>query len=126
MTTFTANLYARAFRKALQEQKASEDELVKNFSVLLLLQGSLRRREEILHKVSQEIVHHHGGRWITVETARLLPENLRDKIRHAFSNADYMEQRIRPELIAGARIVVDGSQEFDGSLKRKLDSMLKM
>jgi len=123
MTAFAAHLYARAFRSALREHKASEDDLVRNFSGLLQKQGALRRRDKILRKVSQEIVHYHGGRWVMVETARELSPGLQEKIRDAFSNKDYMEQRIRPELIAGVRIVVDGSQEFDGSLKRKLDKM---
>ncbi len=123
MTTLSSLLYAKAFRKALDENKISEEELVRNLFHAVLRRGQIAHWPRITRRVWEELVHYHKGRWITVETARPLAAAQRKKIEKAFSEKDYIEERVRPELIAGMRIRVDGEQEFDGSLKRKLDTM---
>ena len=124
MTSISPFLYAKAFRKALYEDKASEEELVRNLSRAVLRHGQMGQWPRIARQVSEELVHHHKGKWITVETARSLKIAQRKKVEEAFSEKDYIEEHMRPELIAGMRIVVDGEREYDGSLKRKLDKLM--
>lgn len=114
-------IYARAFRKALKEKGVSEDGLVQNLCRIVKERSTPRQGNKIVRKVSEEIVRHNGGRLVMVETARQLADAAFKKIKNTFLRADYVEQRERPELIAGMRIVIDGEKEFDGSLKRKFD-----
>ncbi|MEK7173470.1 MAG: F0F1 ATP synthase subunit delta [Patescibacteria group bacterium] len=123
MTSYPSSFYAKAFRRALQEKRTSTDELVKNFVVLLKKDVAARNRDDIIKGVSREVVRGNGGHWITIETARTLPKTPRERIRRLFSHKDFIEERIRPDLVAGIRIVVDGEKEFDGSLKRKLNKL---
>lgn len=122
MISVSSFFYAEAFRKALGEG-ASEEELLRNLSGVVLRHGQGAQWPRIAMRVSKELVHHHKGRWITVETARLLTDTQRKKIEEAFSKKDYIEEQIRPDLIAGMRIIIDGEREFDGSLKRKLHNL---
>lgn len=125
MTIYPPLFYARAFRKALAEKKGNEEEYALNLAHLFRKQGAFRYPSHIMRAIYKEIIRHHGGRWIVVETARILAVDLQKKIRHIFSAQDYIEERIRPDLIAGVRIIADGEQEYNGSLKRKLDKLLK-
>ncbi|OGZ43949.1 MAG: hypothetical protein A3J55_00760 [Candidatus Ryanbacteria bacterium RIFCSPHIGHO2_02_FULL_45_17b] len=123
MISVSPFLYAEAFRKALSEG-ASEEELVRNLSRAVLRHGQGAQWPRIAMQVSKELVHHRKGTWVTVETARPLTDTQRKKIGEVFSKKDYIEEQIRPDLIAGMRIIVDGEREFDGSLKRKLHNLL--
>ena len=121
MTSVSPFFYAKAFRKALDEGKVSEEKLVHNLSHVVGQRGQMAQWPRIVGRVSEELVHYHKGRWIRVETPRPLTNAQRKKIEGAFSKKDYIEEHVRSELVAGLRILVDGEQEFDGSLKRKLD-----
>lgn len=123
MTSVSPFFYAKAFRKALDEGNVSQEELVRNLSRVVGQRRQTALWPRIARRVSEELVHHHDGRWITVETPRLLTDVQRKKIEEAFSKKDYVEERVRPDLIAGMRIVIDEEREFDGSLKRKLDTI---
>lgn len=123
MISVSPFLYAEAFRKALDEGVASEEELVRNLSGAVLRRGQRAQWPRIAMRISEELVHYHKGRWITLQTARSLTDAQRKKIEEAFSKKDYIEEQICPELIAGMRILVDGEREFDGSLKKKLHNL---
>lgn len=124
MIAISPSFWARAFRKALREADMPEQKLADNLAAAIQRHAGAAHRLRIAESVSQELVHHHGGRWVVVETARPLTNALREKVRKAFSSKDYIEERVRPEIISGMRIIVDGEKEFDGSLKRKLDEVL--
>lgn len=118
MTPF---FYAKAFRKALREGVVPEDELVENLSRALMRRRQSALWPRVANLLSKELVHHYGGRWVVLETARALSDVQRKKMEAAFSKNDYIEERVRPDLIAGMRIYIDDEREFDGSLKKKLN-----
>lgn len=123
MKVITPLLWACAFRKALKENKGREEELMRNLGRMVRHYGAMKHADTIIRRVSEEIVHHNGGRFITVETARQLTDTILKKVKKTFREVDYVEQCVRPELIAGMRIVIDREREFDGSLKRRLDKL---
>ena len=124
MTSISPLLYAKAFRKALGADNVLEEELVRTLSRALLRRGQSALWSRVARLVSEELVHHHKGRWVMLETARSLTDPQRKKTEGVFSKKEYIEERIRPDLIAGMRIIIDGEHEFNGSLKRKLDIIL--
>jgi len=124
MTSISPFFYAKAFRKALVEARVSEEELVGNLSRVVGRRGQMAQWPRIARRVSEELVRYHAGRWIRVETSRPLTTVQRKKIKEAFSKKDYIEEYVRSDLVAGMRVLVDGEREFDGSLKKKLDTIL--
>lgn len=123
MKTLSPTIYARAFRKALKEKNAAPEDLIRNLSAIVNEQCTLRKSIQIVRRVSEEIVHHAGGKWVVIEIARDVGDSMQKKIKKAFRDVDFIEQCMRPDLVSGVRIVVDGEKEFDGSLKRKLDTL---
>lgn len=123
MKTFSPTTYARAFRKALKEKNAAPEDLIRNLGAIVNEHCTSRQSVQIVRRISEEIVHHAGGKWVVIETARDVGDSTRKKIKKAFRDVDFIEQRTRSELVSGVRIVVDGEKEFDGSLKRKLDTI---
>lgn len=123
MKTLSPTIYARAFRKALKEKNAAPEDIIRNLGTIVNEHCTSRQSAHIVRRVSEEIVHHAGGKWVVIETARGVGDSMQKKIKKAFRDVDYIEQRMQPELVSGVRIVVDGEKEFDGSLKRKLDTL---
>ncbi|TSC73549.1 MAG: hypothetical protein G01um101470_28 [Parcubacteria group bacterium Gr01-1014_70] len=123
MTAISASVYAKAFRRALQESSVNESKLVENVIEAMRHHGNLGRGERIVQRISEELIRNRGGKWVVVESARQLTDSQREKVHEAFRKKDYIEERLRPELVSGIRLVVDGEKEFDGSLKRKLDRL---
>lgn len=123
MKTISPTIYARAFRKTLKEKNAALEDLIRNLGAIVNEHCTSRQSVQVVRRVSEEIVHHAGGKWVVIETARDAGDSMQKKIKKAFRDVDYIEQRVRPELVSGVRIVVDGEKEFDGSLKRKLDTL---
>lgn len=122
---YAPHLYAQAFRKALAEAATPQQKntVAERFVTLLTRTGDIRRQDIILAAVERELVRAARGRHITIETARQVPKELAVAMRSFVAEHDVVEERIVPALIAGARIIIDNEREFDGSLKRKLDTL---
>lgn len=120
---YAPHLYAQAFRRALTEAATplQKNSIVERFATLLIRNGDIRRHDVILVAVERELVRAAHGRHITIETARQVPKELAGAMRSFATERDVVEERIVPALMAGARIIIDGEREFDGSLKRKLE-----
>ncbi len=123
---YAPRLYACAFAAVAARVKtpAAERAAIQNFAALLQKNGDMRAHDAILAALRRAVVQESGGRMVRVETARVLSEHMRRRIRKLFKERDYVEERILPELIAGVRVVVDGEREFDGSLTKKLNTIL--
>ena len=61
-----------------------------------------------------------GKKKITLETARKMTLQQK-KIAEGFAKSgDVIKEKINPELIAGIKIIINNSKQFDGSMKSKL------
>ena len=119
---YQPQLYARAFVQALEEGVPEATAVQKCIRMIFRMEGA-RAAWRVVDAVRRELVRSRGGRLVRVETARLLDERARNKLRSCWNDVDHVEEYTRPELAAGVRIVVNNEREFDGSLKRKLDKL---
>lgn len=124
MRALSSSIYARAFRKALKEKGGQEEDCIRHLVSSIKQHGVRGKRDFLFRRIVEELAHHKGGRRVVIETARPLSAAQEKSVRNLFSKNDFLEPDVRPELIAGMRIVADGEREFDGSLKRKLDGLL--
>lgn len=122
---YASHLYAQAFCKALAEAATPQQKnsVVERFAIVLKRNGDMRRQDILLAAVERELVRAAHGRRITIETARRVPRDLARAVRSFATERDVIKERIVPALIAGVRIIIDGEREFDGSLKRKLETL---
>lgn len=123
--TYTPEIYARAAREAINEAPAGErDAIVKRFVRAAARRGDARKLSAVVKELERSEVRAKGGRMVTVEFARPLG-HVMSKFENLLKSADHLENRINPDLIAGARITIDGERELDFSLSRRLNKMFR-
>ena len=123
---YPAEIYAKALVEVLEgSARRDEDRITKSFLKILEKNGDLRNSEKIFKEIRKAVVKRSSGKFIEIESARPLGEELKLKLEQIFSEKDYIEFREREELLAGARILADGEQEMDFSFQRKLRQLFK-
>lgn len=132
---YKPEIYANAFSKALAENKESEDGILNNFLRAVRKNGDWIGISKILRAVEAHFVKNRGGRMVLVESARDLPEDTVEKFLKSFSaqggsaSGGKKEDKIaflnNANIIAGARITIDGETELDFSFRRKLNKLFK-
>lgn len=122
------HIYARALVEVLSMPdgpgKKSDDEIAKNFLVLVRKNGDEGHLKKILEEASRFARGKSGVRKVVLESARPLQSSQRTALAHFVKAGDVVVERVDPELVAGIRIILNDEVQFDGSLKHKLDRVL--
>ena len=117
---YSINNYVDALIETLAVSEKN-DEVISNLFKLLKKSGDIRHSKKIIEAVHKKLVNSEGGKWITIETARNSAST--DELRNKFSEKDYVELKINPELVAGVRITLNEEQELNNSMNKKLKRM---
>lgn len=121
---YSPELYAKAFfeaARAVPEKK--QGEIISRFLQVIRKNGDWPLIKKIFRQVCSLVIRARGGRMIVLEFARDLSKELVNKLQNSFSKQDYVEKAIRPELIAGVRILIDYEKELDLTVQRKLRNL---
>ena len=110
---YAPHIYARAFLEVKPDPE--------KFLSVVLKNGDYERLDKIVEAIEMREVQAHGGRIVELEFARI--SELAKKFK--FSSHDRVHTKINPSLVAGVRVTVDGEQELDVSLQRKLNKLFQ-
>jgi len=119
-----AKLYAKALAEIILANKADGKKVVNNFVKLLVSQGLEKKAKEILELTESMLLQKQGKRKITIETARKATAGQKKLLDSLVKKGDIVKEKINSELIAGIKIIINDSQQFDGSLQSKLSKIL--
>lgn len=108
---YAPSIYAKAFLETEPEPKRFLQAVARN--------GDLAKIDKIVTAIEELVTKKHGGHTIALEFAR--KSDLAEKFK--FSAKDHVRVSINPSLVAGVRITIDGEQELDESLQRKLNNL---
>jgi len=120
-----AKLYAKALAEVVSKKMspAEEKKITDNFLKILIKTEQEGKAEDILNLAEDLILQKQGKRKITFETARKITANQK-KLLESFTNkGDIVKEKINPELIAGIKIIINDSQQFDTSMQSKLSKL---
>ncbi len=122
---YTPRLYARALTAVIAKRMspAEEKKTIRNFLELLRKNGDLRLAEKIVSEAERLTLERSGKRKVVLETARPLSDKQKKLLHKMLKPGDIVEEKTSPELVAGAKITVNGNLQFDGTLARKLKKM---
>lgn len=119
---YSINNYVGAFTQAVK--KLSQEQVVASFVKLLKKTGDIKHSKKVIEAIHKKLVNEKGGKWVNIETAR--ESALRkEKLKHNFSEKDHLDFKINPELVAGARITINGEEELNNTLQNKLNKLFK-
>lgn len=116
-------LYAKALVEILSKKGIDEKKIVNNFVKLLVSAGYERRAKEILDLAEDLILAKQGKRKITFETARKATLGQRKLLDNFVKEGDVVKEKINPEIIAGVKIIINDSRQFDASMQNKLRNL---
>ncbi len=124
MKGLTAKIYAKALARALLDDKGiSKKEVESRLSVFLDLVRK-QRHGRLLPKIETATVKilasESGLDRLTVQSARPLLEASSKTLKRNAGKETIWEQKINPELIAGARLLKNDSEQIDFSLISKI------
>jgi len=117
-------LYAMALAEIISEGKTEDKKIVSNFAKLLISAGCEGKTKEILALAQDFILAKQGKRKITFETAREVSASQKKLLESFVKKGDIVNEKINPELIAGIKIIINDSQQFDASMQSKLSKIL--
>lgn len=122
-------IYARALAEIERQQPASakasarQEKLVENFLKLLEKEGLKKKAKEIVALAEDIILQKQGKRKIIFETARKITAGQKKMLHEVAKEGDIIKEKINPDLIAGVKIIINESKQFDGSLQKKLQEI---
>jgi F0F1-type ATP synthase delta subunit len=115
--------YAKAFIEAIEDPKADQKAIEKNFLTLVRRNGDEMKLKQILNEAARLVRGKDGFREVTIESARPLMKSQEKMVGAFLKPGDIVSYEIDPNLVAGIKIVVNDEMEFDGSMKGKLDML---
>lgn len=118
-----ANTYAKVLVEVMMNTPAQQEKLLPAFVRLLQKNGQTHKIREIISLAECMYAKKTGQRNITIESARKVnAKNILQKLKR---QGDKLQEKIRPELVAGVIITVNNEAQLDFSLKSRLDSIFK-
>ncbi len=117
--------YAKALDAALADPKADREAIARRFLALVRRSNDESKLKNILNEAARLSRGKGGFREVSIASARPLAPAQRKALGGMLDPDDVVRYEIDPDLIAGVRIIVNDERQFDGTLKAKLDSLLK-
>lgn len=124
MKRISPSAYAEAF---VAVALMSEEKAARGLVSAIRRHNDWARRGKILEACEQAWRKIEGKSLLTIESARPLAREQVAKLAHRFPRSAYdVEEKVNPSLVAGAKLIIDGERQFDGSLKRKIDKLFSL
>jgi F0F1-type ATP synthase delta subunit len=117
-------LYAQALAEVLAKKGVDENKVASNFTKILISAGLEKKAKEILDLAEDFLLAKQGKRKITLETARKMTSGQKKMMNEFVKSGDIVKEKINPELIAGIKIIINNSRQFDSSMQSKLQKIL--
>lgn len=116
-------IYAQVLAEMALDKKENK-KVAENFLKLLEKEGLQKKAKEIVQLAEDILLQKKGKKKITLETARKVAPAQKKMLEGIADSGDIIKEKISPELIAGVKIIINDSRQFDGSLQKKLQEIL--
>ncbi len=119
-------LFAKSLAEVISKKEIDEKKVVNNFVKLLVSSGYEGKSKEILSLAEDIILAKQGKNKITFETARTTTASQKKILEKIVKKGDVVKEKINPELIAGIKIIINDSKQFDASMQSKLQKIIAL
>ena len=122
---YLPKLYARAFAESVRARMSEKEKvaLVKSFVAAVQRHCDGENLKKIIAETERVIREKQGIRTVTLETARPQKFDARALFGKFLEKSDVVETRIKKNLVAGVKIIVNDERELDMTLRRKLTKL---
>lgn len=98
--------------------------LMNNWVKILFRDGMLGKKQQIIRSFRSQLLAREGLHHIKIISAREPDSKLLAILKKRFGEESIVEVELKPELVSGIQIVVDGEAMIDGSLGYQLSRLL--
>lgn len=116
-------LYAKALSEILLKKGIDEKKITDNFVKLLIKTGQQKKTKKILDLAEDLVLLKQGKRKIVFQTARRMTADQKKLLHDFIKGGDVVKEKVNHELIAGVKIIINDSQQFDASMQSKLQKI---
>ncbi len=114
--------YAQALHAALKDAPASKQkETMRRFAALLTRHRMSGKSDLIVGSYEKIILSEGGVRKVSIESAAPMSERLKKEIGEIMGKKIVVEEKTRPDLLAGIKILVDDELLIDASARRQIE-----
>jgi F0F1-type ATP synthase delta subunit len=113
--------YPQAFIDLLEEMPDKKDLLIVGLVKAIKENGDLNEAEKILESIEKRLLKVEGRKKIEIFSARPLTKETIEEIKKCFDSKDIFENKINQDLLAGIKIMINGNQVIDASLRKKIN-----
>lgn len=118
---YSAENYARAFTDLIEKHPDQTEKLLTGLIKLIYQSGDQRHTDKIINEIEKITLKKNNQKKVVIYTARELSDEIFKKIKNIFGLKNIFEKKIEPNLIAGIKVVINGEQMLDNTLKKKLN-----
>lgn len=115
-------IYAKALAEVSFKKHSAADEkkIADNFLKFLIKNRAENKAKEILNLAEDLLLAKDGNNKINFQTARKITAGQKELLQSFAKDGDKIKETINPELIAGIKIIINDSKQFDASMQKKL------
>lgn len=122
--THSPKRYARALFEALDGKTGNDrKKLLKHFLFVLSRRGDSQKLTRILVELERVYLAKAKAKKVEVESADPISRNARENIAKTLGGKVFFAERVRPELLAGIKILVNGELLIDASASSLIRKM---
>lgn len=116
--------YAKALAAVAAGPLSAEKErtIIGNFARIVTERVGRTQWPKFIAAAEKALREKEGLRKVTIESARPLA-HLESEFKHLIKKSDIVEEKVDPELVAGVKVTIDDSLQYDGSLRAKLNKL---
>lgn len=119
-------IYARAFLDTIERIDVDKRSTVfKSFFNILKRDKALARLDFILREIEKEELRRKGMKKIYIESSSKLRESLKKEIKNIFGGGCVFVERVKPEILAGVKILFNDEVLIDASARGLIEKMFK-
>ena len=116
--------YAEALVEALEDKSGRErSEATRRFLFILRKNKDWAKLGRIVKEAEKQSLRKQGIKKVEVESAVPLSPTVKKEIEKILGKKIVLEEKVRPEVLAGIKILVDGEILIDASAERQLQRM---
>jgi F0F1-type ATP synthase delta subunit len=121
---YTPRIYAKALAAVAAGPLTPEKEraIVQNFARVIMERGDRKQWPKILAATDKALRQKEGRRKVTFESARPI-KDLLSAFQDLLKKSDITEEKVDPRIVAGVKITLDDTRQYDGSLASKLNKL---
>ena len=121
---FSVRIYAEALAKALDNKtKEEQKHAAEKLRQILIKNRDRQKLNQILAETEKIILKRAGAAKVLLEAAEPVSDKIKRQIKESVNKKVFFKEDVKPELLAGIKILINDELLIDASAKSRLNKI---